>query len=239
MVTSRRGAATEYTLDESNVVFGVNRTIEATNRAPGKVERMSVAVLVDDDCGDPSDDRPDRTGGGRRRRHPRRAGRRAGRDRHALRHQRGRPDGRRPGRADEAAAEPKPACSSTRRSPWPWSCWWSCISATAPCARRPSVGRRWPRRSRCGPSSGPILRVSPRPRWHRVSDAAEAHTAAGHALDLVSLNELIGGVGHRPEARPEPEPSVATEVAEMIDNQPEEVAQLLRGWLGDRRGATR
>lgn len=45
--------------------------------------------------------------------------------------------------------------------------------------------------------------------------------AAGHALEP--------GAAHRLEVR--------ADVAELVDRQPEEVAQLLRGWLADRRGA--
>jgi len=44
-------------------------------------------------------------------------------------------------------------------------------------------------------------------------------------------NEITGGVVASMK--------VATEVADMIDNQPEEVAQLLRSWLGDRRAGAR
>jgi flagellar M-ring protein FliF len=46
--------------------------------------------------------------------------------------------------------------------------------------------------------------------------------------------------GSRAPAITEAEPNpVADEVAQMIDNQPDEVAQLLRTWLGDRRAVRR
>lgn len=45
-----------------------------------------------------------------------------------------------------------------------------------------------------------------------------------------------------PQAQPEPDPatvaaaSLQSEVAELVQRQPEEIAMLLRGWLADRRG---
>ena len=55
------------------------------------------------------------------------------------------------------------------------------------------------------------------------------------ALDVERVNDLLG----RHSMPDTPAVRVATEVADMIDNQPEEVAQLLRGWLGDRRATVR
>ncbi|MFW5653021.1 MAG: flagellar M-ring protein FliF C-terminal domain-containing protein, partial [Planctomycetota bacterium] len=42
------GGETAYNLDERDVAFAVNRVVETTNGAPGRIERMSVAVLVDE-----------------------------------------------------------------------------------------------------------------------------------------------------------------------------------------------
>lgn len=54
-------------------------------------------------------------------------------------------------------------------------------------------------------------------------------------VDVERLSQLAG----RNVIAESPAVQVATDVADMIDNQPEEVAMLLRGWLGDRRAGAR
>jgi len=43
------GGDTDYSLEEADVRFAVNRVVESTNTAPGAIERLSVAVLLDED----------------------------------------------------------------------------------------------------------------------------------------------------------------------------------------------
>ena len=42
------GGDSEYSLDQDDVRYAVNRVVETTNEAPGAIERLSVAVLVDE-----------------------------------------------------------------------------------------------------------------------------------------------------------------------------------------------
>jgi flagellar M-ring protein FliF len=43
------GGDSDYSLEQDDVRFAVNRVVETTNEAPGSIERLSVAVLVDED----------------------------------------------------------------------------------------------------------------------------------------------------------------------------------------------
>jgi|GEM_PF-168774 len=43
------GGDSDYSLDEADVRFALNRIVESTNTAPGAIERLSVAVLVDEE----------------------------------------------------------------------------------------------------------------------------------------------------------------------------------------------
>ncbi|MFP4513425.1 MAG: flagellar basal-body MS-ring/collar protein FliF [Acidimicrobiales bacterium] len=229
------GPPTEYTLDESNVVFGVNRIVEATNRAPGKVTRMSVAVLVDEDSVTPgmvdqieqvvtagADIRPDRG------------------DLLAVSAMPFDTSVADQMAADLAEADDTAASEAQMQL-------YQTIALVVVVLIVLALGYRTMRKAakrRAALADSiemrAIERASPESltpaQMAKVNEAADAHTAAGNSLDLVSLNNLIGGVGTPAE---ESQATVANEVAEMIDNQPDEVAQLLRGWLGDRRGASR
>ncbi len=48
-VTPAAGGDSEYSLDEADVRFAVNRVVESTNTAPGAIESLSVAVIVDEE----------------------------------------------------------------------------------------------------------------------------------------------------------------------------------------------
>ncbi|MCP3911074.1 MAG: flagellar M-ring protein FliF [Actinomycetia bacterium] len=62
-------------------------------------------------------------------------------------------------------------------------------------------------------------------------------------VDLRELDEAAGAIGPGVESPALPDPELFTdplnEVGDLIDRQPDEVARLLRGWLGDRREVTR
>lgn len=70
---------------------------------------------------------------------------------------------------------------------------------------------------------------------------ALALQAGDDFLDLDSEEYDLARLGTRTERALEPADvrrlEVQNEVAELVDRQPEEVAQLLRGWMADRRGA--
>jgi flagellar M-ring protein FliF len=42
------GGDTDYSMDEADVQYAVNRVVESTNTAPGAIEKLSVAVMVDE-----------------------------------------------------------------------------------------------------------------------------------------------------------------------------------------------
>jgi flagellar M-ring protein FliF len=226
------GPGTEYRLDETNVVFGVNRTIEATNRAPGKISRMSVAVLVDENASTPAmvaqieqivaagaDIREERGD--------------------ALAVTRMPFDNSIAERMEADLAEAEEAAAAEAQMQL-----YQTIALVVVVLMVLALGYRSLRKAakrRAQLAESIEMRAIERTATENLTPAqqaefASARAGAGTSIDLVQLNDLIGGIG---TPMPAAEPTVAAEVAEMIDNQPEEVAQLLRGWLGDRRGATR
>ena len=236
-----QGPATEYTLDESNVVFGVNRTIEATNRAPGRVNALSVAVLVDDAVVTPAMvdqiEQVVTAGAGIRL------------DRGDVLAVTAMPfDTSVQDQMTEDLAEADASAEAEARMQLYQTIALAIvvllvlligyITMRRAAKRRAALAQSIELRAveRANPEELSTMQMS---QVSALSRDAEAHAAAGHSLDLVALNDLIGGVGSPGDAIEPAQPTVANEVAEMIDNQPEEVAQLLRGWLGDRRGAAR
>jgi flagellar M-ring protein FliF len=231
---------TQYRLDETNVVYGVNRTIEATNRAPGKVSRMSVAVLIDEASSTPemvaqieevvaagADIRPDRGDVIAVSRLPFDT---SVTDRMLADLE----------EADAAAA------AEARMQLYQTAAMVVVILIVLAIGYR-SLRKAAKRRAALAQSIE--MRAIERSVTEALTPAQLAEYEArrlAEGLDLVKIDELVGGIG-TPGPAPAPAPvgvvggapSVAQEVAEMIDNQPEEVAQLLRGWLGDRRGGSR
>jgi flagellar M-ring protein FliF len=43
------GGPTDYSMDEAEVSYAIDRVVESTNTAPGAINRLSVAVVVDED----------------------------------------------------------------------------------------------------------------------------------------------------------------------------------------------
>jgi flagellar M-ring protein FliF len=86
------------------------------------------------------------------------------------------------------------------------------------------------RRAKKAAERSPVLTVNERlelEEAHRMLAIAGAHT------DLVR-DQIPGPRNHE---RLELKPAFDSEIGDLVERQPEEVAQLLRGWLADRRGA--
>ncbi|HSL58079.1 MAG TPA: flagellar basal-body MS-ring/collar protein FliF [Acidimicrobiales bacterium] len=228
------GSETNYNLDERDVTFAVNRVVESTNEAPGRIERMSVAVLVDEAVTTaPQIDQIEElvTAG-------------AGVDLE---------------RGDSIAVT---------RMPFDTSVHDAMTEAAAEAERAAAADQamnlyrelaigllvvavmgiaylkiRKARRARAA------LGYGPSPALRMPAPLPLAPAPAGVPADLAAqMAAMVGGGGtpgtavepaHSPaitSAAPNP---VAAEVAQMIDNQPDEVAALLRTWLGDRRAVRR
>jgi flagellar M-ring protein FliF len=232
------GAGTEYELDESNRTNAVNREVESIERAPGNIERMSVAVILDEDSTSP--EMVDQI----------EAIISAGAD---IRADRG--DSLAVTRmpfdtsvtddiADEMEAADAAAADAARNELYRTIAlgvivalvllvaWWKMRRAAK---RRAALRAELaPRQIAQAVPAG--LTVGEATGYIDATDSADgALSAARERAELDRLDELVAST---------PAPSnasmkVATEVADMIDNQPEEVAQLLRSWLGDRRAGAR
>ena len=82
-------------------------------------------------------------------------------------------------------------------------------------------------------------RSSRKPRREAVELPEAIALGEGDFLDLDS-EEGLAAVGAAPwvlEPADARRIEIQSEVAELVDRQPDEVAQLLRGWLADRRSA--
>jgi flagellar M-ring protein FliF len=221
------GAGTEYNLDEAERTNAVNREVESIERAPGTIERMSVAVILDEDA-----TTPEMVG-------QIEAIVAAGAD---IRTDRG--DSLAVSRlpfdtslsdtlADEVLAADAAADAAAKSDLYRTIAlgvivaivllvaWWK--------ARR-AAKRRATLRAELAPRAIPAGLT--------VGQATNIIDATDGAADMAQLDRLDELVAAAPPAI-SPAAQVATEVADMIDNQPEEVAQLLRSWLGDRRAGAR
>ncbi|MBK5224006.1 MAG: flagellar M-ring protein FliF [Acidimicrobiia bacterium] len=227
------GPGTEYNLDEVDRNFAVNRVVESVNRAPGTVERISVAVLVDEASTNPgmleeiealvtagADIRAERG------------------DTLAV--------SRLPfdtsmadGMAEELEAAATAKATEDRQQLLQTivlAVVVLIVLAVAWRNMRKASKRRAELAAQFAPRALEMPGVAP---GMSVGEAAAARAVgagggSGMGLDLDSLNDLVVA-----PSIPSPAIQAASEVAEMIDNQPEEVAQLLRGWLGDRRAGAR
>jgi flagellar M-ring protein FliF len=227
------GAGTDYNLDESDRTNAVNREVESIERAPGTIERMSVAVILDEDATTPemvaqiesivsagADIRPDRGDSLAVSRLPFDTSlSEEMADQVTL--------------ADEAeAAAAKNALYRTIALAVIVAIvllvgWWKMRRAAK---RRAALRAELaPRQLAAVPAGMTVGEAA------NVIDATDATSLASTRAQLDRLDQLVAGA----PAPVSPAARVATEVADMIDNQPEEVAQLLRSWLGDRRAGAR
>ena len=233
------GEGTEYSLDEGDRSYAINREVESINRAPGTIEHMSVAVLVDETSTTPAmieqiealvaagaDIRADRGDTLAVSRLPFDT---------SIQDQ----------MEDELVEADAAAAAEARNQLYQTIALAVVVVVVLPVAwlkMRKAAKRRAEIAAQLVPRAiEPAAPVVPAGMTIGEATSAIGGTAGGGIgdrdaqIDLARLNELVGAgaVPASPAAR------VATEVADMIDNQPEEVAQLLRGWLGDRRGGAR
>ena len=227
------GAGTDYNLDESDRTNAVNREVESIERAPGTIERMSVAVILDEDATTPemvaqiesivsagADIRPDRGDSLAVSRLPFDT---------SVREE----------MADQITEADKAEAAAAKNALYRTIAlavivgivllvaWWKMRRAAK---RRAALRAELaPRQLAAVPAGMTVGEAA------NVIDATDATSVASERAQLDRLDQLVAGapVAVSPAAR------VATEVADMIDNQPEEVAQLLRSWLGDRRAGAR
>lgn len=227
------GAGTEYNLDEAERTNAVNREVESIERAPGTIQRMSVAVILDEDATSPAmvaeieaivaagaDIRADRGDTIAVTRLPF--------DTTVTDELKGELEA-----ADAAAA------ASARNELYRTIAlgvivaivllvaWWKMRGA----AKRRAALRAELAPRQLAPAMPVGLTVG---EATGLIDATDGAAGRHSVAELDRLDQLVAATpAMSPAAR------VATEVADMIDNQPEEVAQLLRSWLGDRRAGAR
>lgn len=87
------------------------------------------------------------------------------------------------------------------------------------------------RRAKKAAERSPILSLAERVEL----EEARRRAALGAGGDAGERKELTGG--NPPQERLEITTPLAAEIGELVERQPEEVAQLLRGWLADRRSS--
>lgn len=230
------GGTTDYNLDESDRTNAVNREVESIRRAPGTIERMSVAVIIDEDSTTPAmvaqiealvaagaDIRTERGDTLAVTRMPFDT---------SVRDQ----------VAEEIAAADEAAAASARAELYRTIAlavvvaivllvaWWK---------MRRAAKRRAALRAELAPRPMPAIQSGLTiGEVTGVIDATDGATSGDAAqVNPANLDRLDGLVAAAPQVSPAAR--MATDVAEMIDNQPDEVAQLLRSWLGDRRAGAR
>lgn len=230
------GGGTDYSLDESERTNAIDREVESINRAPGTITRLGVAVIVDEGSVTPAmlteieglvtagaDIRADRG------------------DTLAVS---ALPfdTSLQETMADEMAAADEEAEAAARNDLY------QTIALGVLVALVLLVS--WLKMRKAAKRRRQALESAPRaipaaqfvPAGLTVGEATSAIAAvpgsdaeSGNGVDMERLSALAG----RNVIEDAPAVRVATEVADMIDNQPDEVAQLLRGWLGDRRAGAR
>lgn len=219
------GAGTDYTLEETERSFAVDRVVESTQAAPGTVERLSVAVLVDEETTDVGQvaeieqlvtasagllaDRGDRV---EVTRMPFDTSAEEARE-----------------AEEEAAAEAEAQAASARLV--------RTLALGGAILALLVVATLAFRRARRRSSAVDIaeLEAALTAQLPAGRPVADARTAGAAEVELAPLDaELLQPSAEELELRQR-----EAVVAELIDNQPDEVAALLRGWLGDRRAVHR
>jgi flagellar M-ring protein FliF len=233
------GGDTDYELEEADVRYAVNRVVESTNRAPGRIERLSVAVAVDEtrvDAARAEALAPLLSAG---------AGIDAERG-DVLTVTRTAFEGdtaeREAARAEleaaEAAREAAESASRTRSL--------AMAAAVAVAVAFILLARRRRRRGRDEESLSmlPAIVTAPAVVAAAAMDAADSvELDSGERTDNTPGSPAIAAHDLPSLDVPTPEDRLLmtrqSAVAELIEHQPDEVASLLRSWLGDRRSARR
>jgi flagellar M-ring protein FliF len=242
------GGDSEYSLDEADVRFAVNRVVESTNTAPGAIERLSVAVLLDEDklTAQQAQDltgtlsaaagiNPERGDVLTVTRMPFDESAAAAVD------------------AELEAAEKAEAAAERRAflQNVMLVAFLALLMIVAFVSYRVAARRRARGAMELVAGDDPPPALPPADLAAMVDDAEDADVLELSAVDEGELGELVEDGEHElvlASVAAEQAAVMADELERMqrdahltdlIDNQPDEVASLLRGWLGDRRGVSR
>lgn len=223
-----------YSLDEAARQYALNREVELVNRAPGKIERMSVAVIVDSATTTPAmleqiEDVVAVAAGIDLERGDSVVVSRMAFDTSAVEQL----------EKEIASAEAK-ASSQSQRELMQTLAMAAVVLLIVGIAWRNTAKAR--KRNRLAQGLALEQLDNYESVGLTVGETVGGTGSAGKqddgfaSLEPEELSELGGGLHSPPPAEAV---RVANEVADMIDNQPEEVAQLLRGWMSEPRGGRR
>lgn len=229
------GGSGDYSLNERQVDYAVGKTVETVNQAPGKVNRLSVAVLVDDKAVSPAEvtDLQQVVSAA------------AGID---------------PERGDTVVVSrqkfdttvDKALAKELKAKPDAGS---SGLSPMLPLAalavfmlaglgfvllqmrrRKSEIAELEQLALDAGFIAGMERNLGATTTLPAVPADVDLRAGAPSPAEIAAAGPGAAVTGHTLERRRDERRAV---VSELIDNQPDEVAQLLRGWLGDRRAVKR
>ncbi|MEZ5321054.1 MAG: flagellar basal-body MS-ring/collar protein FliF [Microthrixaceae bacterium] len=231
--TDANGSGSGYQLNEKQVNNAVNKVVETTNKAPGAVRRLSVAVVVDDKAVSATE-LPE------------------------LQNLVSAAAGITPSRGDTVAVsrfEMKPDSTTKQqlselafrerqnaaaRSLPPWILAALGVMALALLGLVVTVLRG--RRRKGEPEVVDLTdeHVGSTEDATAAARPADTSTATSAEEEVASLEEALAAASaQHPTDNVDPGSERREVLGELIDNQPDEVAQLLRSWLGDRREVPR
>ena len=242
------GGDSEYSLDEADVRFAVNRVVESTNTAPGAIQRLSVAVLLDED-------------------------KLSAEQAQALSATLSAAAGIDPARGDvltvtrmpfdpsaadaldaEIEAAEKAEAAAQRRqllSNLMMVGFVALLMIVAFVSYRMAARRRARGAMELALAEGGPMALPPADLEAMVEDAEDGDVLELSSAEEEALGEIVDDEEHElvlASVAADQAAEMAEELERMqreahltdlIDNQPDEVASLLRGWLGDRRGVSR
>lgn len=234
----------DYSLDEADTKYAVNRVVETTNKAPGQIESLSVAVLVDESkvTAEQAAELTNTLSAA--------AGIKTARgDVLTVTRMPFDDTAAKSAEAQLKSAEAAKQAESSRHFVQNLAlvAFLALLLLVAAIAYR-MASKRQARRdlAELGPGEPPALPpASASMAMLDEVDLADEDVLelSAQAEDLTAANEMVVA-----EVFPQIELESSDDdrrldreatLTHLIDNQPEEVAALLRGWLGDRRGATR
>lgn len=234
----------DYKLDEADVKYAVNRVVESKNLAPGQIQNLSVAVLVDESkvTAEQAVELTNTLSAG--------AGIKTARG-DVLTVTR-MPFDDTAAKAAEAELQSSEAAKQAESSRHfvqnvALVAFLALLLLVAAVAYR-IAARRQSRRDIAELGAGTPPALPPASAAMAMLDEVDMADQdvldlSAEAAELTATNDLVAArlAPHTRELESDAEQRVHREatLTDLIDNQPEEVAALLRGWLGDRRGTNR